>query len=197
MVCFAWFFNPTFTTQLLGVIWALGWSMIFLAGFIHLPKWLTLTLCLVMVFGHNLLDGVQVTSSTAASFGWSVLHQFNFFQFGPFNVLAAYPLIPWIGVMALGYCLGGIYNKDSDAQKKKTLLIIIGCSISPVIYCTPLCQCIWRPFQMDRATVRAVHFSFVFKSEQISAITFIPAGDHWSRSDLPGTERKFKQWNCT
>ena len=56
IVGFAWFFNPTFTTQLCGGIWALGWSMIFLAGFIHLPKWLTLTVCLAMVFGHNLLD---------------------------------------------------------------------------------------------------------------------------------------------
>jgi uncharacterized membrane protein len=126
VVCFGWFFNPAFTTQLLGVIWALGWSMIFLAGFIHLPKWLTLTLCLAMVLGHNLLDGVQVTSSTAASFGWSVLHQFNFFQFGPFNVLAAYPLIPWIGVMALGYCLGSVYKKDADAQKRKRFLLSLG-----------------------------------------------------------------------
>ena len=126
VVCFAWFFNPTFTTQLLGVIWALGWSMIFLAAFIYLPKWLTLTICLAMVFGHNLLDGIQVTSSTAASFGWSVLHQFNFFKIGSFNVLAAYPLIPWIGVMALGYCLGDVYKKEADAQKRKRFLLLLG-----------------------------------------------------------------------
>jgi uncharacterized membrane protein len=126
VVCFAWFFNPTFTTQLLGVIWALGFSMIFLAGFIHLPKWLTISIGLLLVFGHNLLDGVQVNSSTAASFGWSVLHQFNFFKLGDFNVLAAYPLIPWIGVMALGYCLGSIYRKENDAQKRKRFLLAIG-----------------------------------------------------------------------
>jgi uncharacterized membrane protein len=126
VVCFGWFFNPTFTTQLLGVIWALGWSMIFLAGFIHLPKWLTITICLALVFGHNLLDGIQVTSSTAASFGWSVLHQFQFFQVGSFHILAGYPLIPWIGVMALGYCLGGIYRKEKDAQKRKKFLLALG-----------------------------------------------------------------------
>lgn len=126
VVCFGWFFNPTFTTQLLGVIWALGWSMIFLAGFIHLPKWLTLTLCLAMVFGHNLLDGVQATSSTTASFGWSVLHQFQFFQIGAFHILAGYPLIPWIGVMALGYCLGSVYKKDADSGKRKRLLLSLG-----------------------------------------------------------------------
>jgi uncharacterized membrane protein len=126
VVCFAWFFNPTFTTQLVGVIWALGFSMIFLAGFIHLPKWLTLSVGLILVFGHNLMDGIQVNSSTSAAFGWSILHQFNFFNLGPFNVLVAYPLIPWIGVMALGYCLGSIYKKDRDAQKRKTFLLASG-----------------------------------------------------------------------
>jgi uncharacterized membrane protein len=126
VVNFAWFFNPTFTTQLLGVIWALGWSMIFLAAFIHLPKWLTISIGLALVFGHNLLDGVHVNSSLAASFGWSVLHEFNFFKIGPFNILAAYPLVPWIGVMALGYCLGDIYKKETDAQKRKSFLLWLG-----------------------------------------------------------------------
>ena len=133
VVCFAWFFNPHFTTQLLGVIWALGISMIFLAGFIQLPNWLTVTLGLLMVFGHNLLDGVHVSSSQAASFGWSVLHQFNFFQIGPFNVLAAYPLIPWIGVMALGYCLGTVYRKEAEDQKRKKLLLSLG-ALSVVLF---------------------------------------------------------------
>ena len=126
VVCFAWFFNPTFTTQLLGVIWALGFSMIFLAAFIHLPKALTITIGLLMVFGHNLLDGVQVNSSTGATFAWSVVHQFNLLELGAFNVLVAYPLIPWICVMALGYCLGDVYKKETDAQKRKRFLLMLG-----------------------------------------------------------------------
>ena len=126
VVCFAWFFNPTFTTQLLGVIWALGCSMIFLAIVIHLPKWLIISIGLLLVFGHNLLDGVHVNSSTTASFGWSVLHEFNFFKIGPLNVLAAYPLVPWIGVMALGYCLGSMFGKETDAQKRKRFLLFSG-----------------------------------------------------------------------
>jgi uncharacterized membrane protein len=126
VVCFAWFFNPTFTTELFGVIWALGWSMIFLAGFVHLPKWLTISIGLLLVFGHNLLDGAHVNSSLPASFVWSVLHERQFFPIGPFNIIAAYPLIPWIGVMALGYCLGSIYKKDADAKKRKRFLMYAG-----------------------------------------------------------------------
>lgn len=126
VVCFAWFFNPTFTMQLVGVIWAIGISMIFLAGFIYLPKWAIVGIALLLVFGHNLLDGVQAGSSTAASFGWSLLHQFNFFRLGPFNVLVAYPLIPWIGVMALGYCLGAMYRKEISMEKRKNFLLLLG-----------------------------------------------------------------------
>jgi uncharacterized membrane protein len=126
VVCFAWFFNPMFTTQLFAVIWALGWSMICLAGFIHLPKWLTISMGLLLVFGHNLLDVVHVSSPFAASFAWSVLHERSFFHIGAVNVIPAYPLIPWIGVMALGYCLGSIYKKDSDATKRKRFLMYAG-----------------------------------------------------------------------
>jgi uncharacterized membrane protein len=78
------------------------------------------------VFGHNLLDGAHVNSSLSASFGWSVLHERQFFPIGPFNIIAAYPLIPWIGVMALGYCLGSIYKKDADARKRKRFLMYAG-----------------------------------------------------------------------
>jgi uncharacterized membrane protein len=126
VVCFGWFFNPHFTTQLLGVIWALGFSMLFLALMIHFPKWLIATIGLALVFGHNLLDGVEVNSSQAASFGWAVLHQFSFFKFGSFTIAAAYPLIPWVGVMALGYCLGPVFRSHVQPQKRKTFLLTAG-----------------------------------------------------------------------
>jgi uncharacterized membrane protein len=38
----------------------------------------------------------------------------------------AYPLIPWIGVMALGYCLGKLYEKEVDPGKRKKWLIGMG-----------------------------------------------------------------------
>src|SRR3954468_11913253 len=102
--------------------------MIFLAALIHLPKWLIATIGLAMVFTHNLLDGIQVNGSQAASFGWAILHQFRFFQFGSNTVAVAYPLLPWIGVMALGYCLGPVFRNNVDPQKRKTFLLTAGIS---------------------------------------------------------------------
>jgi uncharacterized membrane protein len=128
IVCFAWFFNIHFTIELLGVIWALGISMICLAGLIHLPRFWIAGIGLLMVFGHNLLDSIHVPGNSAASFGWSILHEFNFFTFGHYNFFAAYPIIPWIGVMALGYCLGTIYTKEVNAERRKKILLVLGSS---------------------------------------------------------------------
>ena len=39
-----------------------------------------------------------------------------------------YPIMPWVGVMALGYCLGKLYTMDFDAAKRKKILVRLGLS---------------------------------------------------------------------
>jgi uncharacterized membrane protein len=128
IVSVGWFFNLSFHTELLGVIWALGISMICLAGLIYLPGLWIAVIGLLMVFGHNLLDDIHVQGNSISAVVWSLLHQQNFFTFGSFNLFVGYPLIPWIGVMALGYCLGSIYGGGVDAIKRKNLLMWLGLS---------------------------------------------------------------------
>jgi uncharacterized membrane protein len=41
------------------VLWALGWSMILMAAAVHLPVWVLSIVSLLMIGGHNLLDGVR------------------------------------------------------------------------------------------------------------------------------------------
>jgi len=79
-----------------------------------------------MVLLHNLLDGVHVQGNTGAAFAWSELHEFNVFNFHRIIILAAYPLIPWAGVMALGYCFGSIYLPAFDPARRKRLLVLMG-----------------------------------------------------------------------
>jgi uncharacterized membrane protein len=43
-------------------------------------------------------------------------------------VFAAYPLIPWIGVTALGYSLGQIYSWDAD--RRRAFLLRLGLALS-------------------------------------------------------------------
>jgi len=109
------------------VIWVLGVSMVVLAALIRLPTAAILAIGAVMVAGHNLLDPIQVQpippNQTIIGLGgvlWSVLHQPNAIQpFGanmPFGFVA-YPLVPWIGVMALGFVFGGGYTRCGDRPR--------------------------------------------------------------------------------
>jgi uncharacterized membrane protein len=126
LVNLGWFFNLHFTFFLLGVIWTLGICMIVLAALIHLPKWLLLTFGLSLVLFHNLLDGIHVEGNNLPALGWAMLHDQRVFTFGDFVILAAYPLIPWLGVMPLGYCLGSIYKPGFDARRRKRILVSLG-----------------------------------------------------------------------
>ena len=126
LVNFGWNFDISFTNIYFIVIWALGISMIVLAGLIHLPYKLILLIGILIVAGHNLFDTIHVQGNTLRAFGWSLLHDSNFFNWNGKNVLIGYPVIPWIGIMALGYCLGALYTPAFSAEKRKKILLIIG-----------------------------------------------------------------------
>ncbi len=126
VVNFAWFFNVRFSLILLAVIWILGVCMIFLAGFIFLPKKIILWIGLILVFGHNLLDRIHSPQHDALGFLWGLLHDQKIFIIGHETILEIYHVIPWIGVMALGYCLGSLYANGFDASKRKKILFLLG-----------------------------------------------------------------------
>lgn len=117
---FAWNFTFGFPLFLL-VIWALGWSMILMSALIFLPRWAIATIATLMIATHNLLDPIRPDAFGSLAPLWHFLHVPGF-VLG--KALIGYPLIPWCGVMALGYALGGIFDWTPDARKK--LLIRAG-----------------------------------------------------------------------
>lgn len=123
---FGWNFNIQFPVFFFITIWALGISMIVLAALIHFPKKIILAFCIILVAGHNLLDGVHITGNTLPAFGWSLLHEQQFFTWHGEMLLVGYPVIPWIGVMPLGYLMGAWYALDYNAEKRKKNLLIWG-----------------------------------------------------------------------
>jgi uncharacterized membrane protein len=126
IINFAWFFNIEFPLIAFTVIWALGIGMIVLAAAIHLPFPAILVIGLLMVFGHNTLDGIHAEGKDLASFGWSFLHEPGLYPFGHFNIFVGYPIIPWAGIMMLGYCLGSLYLPEADTQQRKKILLGAG-----------------------------------------------------------------------
>jgi uncharacterized membrane protein len=122
--CFGFQFNFDYHVTLLNVLWALGWAMIVLSLLVHLPLSLTTAFGLVMIAGHNLLDSIQ-----SSNVMWSILHSPNFILESPqHSIFVGYPLIPWIGVTAVGYSLGQIYAWTS--QRRRTFLLRSGLGIT-------------------------------------------------------------------
>jgi uncharacterized membrane protein len=122
IVNFAWYFDLQFRTFGLLVIWSLGVSMITLALLIHLPKNSILALSLILIFGHNLFDTVNITNLF-----WGILHRQTFYPLNDHtSLLVGYPLVPWIAIMSLGYYFGSFYDGSYTAQDRKKTFTIIG-----------------------------------------------------------------------
>ena len=133
----AWFgwnfgFNPDELS--LAVIWALGWSMVALAGLIYLPWRVLLAFGLAMIAFHNAFDGVQPEQFGALAWLWRVLHVRSPLlpSIGPSPVVA-YPLIPWIGVMAAGFCFGRVLDLKREERRRVLMWLGLGATLAFVV----------------------------------------------------------------
>jgi uncharacterized membrane protein len=124
IIKFGWLFQLTPYSYLLQVIWVLGVGMIFLAAFVHIPRNLMLIISLAFIFGHNAFDYLNALYPESTLL--KLLHMQGPIFLGDFVFFAAYPLIPWIFVMPLGYHLGGLYVKDYTAEERIKILRNVG-----------------------------------------------------------------------
>jgi uncharacterized membrane protein len=124
IIKFAWTFALDYSTILIQVIWALGIGMIFLALCIQLPKKWVIAMCILGIAAHNLLDGYMPASDFPAGV-WSILHVQNILNIGT-RLFVAYPLVPWIFVMPLGYYFGQLYLPGVQAGVRTRRLFQLG-----------------------------------------------------------------------
>ena len=121
--CSVYQFNVDYRVTMLVVLWALGWAMITLSALVRLPLFFISAFGALMIVGHNLLDSVNSASPL-----WSILHSPGFVLNTPEHVVfAAYPLIPWIGVTAVGYSLGQVYGWNTD--RRRSFLLRLGLAL--------------------------------------------------------------------
>jgi uncharacterized membrane protein len=129
VVRLGWTFSGTFDFFMAQVIFAIGASMIALAALVHLPRWAIAAVGIVMIAGHNLLDGLKAGQFGAAAPLWNILHEPALLQLAPgVKLFALYPLIPWIGVMAAGYALGPLFKLDR--MERTRWLFALGAAIT-------------------------------------------------------------------
>lgn len=126
-VCFAW--NAEFPpkTLWLQVIWCIGICMIVLAGLLHFKRSWLIVLGVAIVAGHNLLDDVVVGPESPFFVPWSILHQRVFIDITEFTrARTTYPVLPWIGVILLGWAIGPWFGKDMQPAARISRLLKVG-----------------------------------------------------------------------
>jgi uncharacterized membrane protein len=127
IVTLAWTFNPLFNLFILQVIWAIGWSMIILGLLAKTSRTTIIIIGCILFFGHNLLDYANLPKDGAASVIWNVLFRTNFifYHLNDTHLVAdIYAVLPWTGVMLLGYGFGVFFKSSvAPAQRKKAVLI--------------------------------------------------------------------------
>ncbi|WOE33122.1 MULTISPECIES: DUF1624 domain-containing protein [unclassified Acinetobacter] len=126
LVNFAW--TATFPPQTiyLQVIWAIGLSMVILALCIGFSKKWLLLFSLVIIFGHNLLDMLTFKGPLFFEHLWFILHEKAWIEFESLRIRTTYPVLPWIGVILLGYCLGQLFEPRFTPQQRDRYLCAIG-----------------------------------------------------------------------
>ncbi len=132
---FALQFNIDYRTTIVTVLWALGWSMIALAGLIWLPLRVIAVIGVIMIAGHNALDGFKPAIFGAFAPLWTTLHVPGpVIDNGRSWVFISYPLIPWIGVTAMGYVLGEAWHIDTARRQRLLSWLGTGLAIWFVIF---------------------------------------------------------------
>jgi uncharacterized membrane protein len=124
---FAFSFNFYYDVTFFQVIWVIGASMVSMALLIHLSDRILLVLGIILVFGHNFTDVIQLQPENPFFIVWAFLHQTGFITITEnAKLLVFYPLLPWLGIMLLGYSLGQIFRKDFEAARRRRILFILG-----------------------------------------------------------------------
>nr|MBA4769409.1 DUF1624 domain-containing protein [Sphingobium sp.] len=116
--------QPTFWLQ---VIWCIGLCMIALAGLMRLPHPVLIGLGLILVCFHNLLDQIRLTQGDPFFPLWALLHQRDTILL-PFGFVAktTYPILPWLGVISLGFGIGPWFRPEVDPASRQRRLLMLG-----------------------------------------------------------------------
>ena len=132
ILSFAFSLDPFYNFVILQVLWVIGLSMIVLGLLVKAPLKVIAVIGALILFSHDILDYLQLPKT---GFEANLLNLFltargSVIQLNQNHfIFDLYAIIPWTGVMLLGYVFGSIYTKAFDPQKRKKILLYTGLAV--------------------------------------------------------------------
>lgn len=120
---FGFSFSLQYDLLIFLVLWAIGGSMIILAGLLYLSPRIVLIIGLILIFGHNAFDSIQLAPGDAGHGVWVFLMQNGFV---PPATVVPYALIPWLGILLAGYGTGTLFTRDFEPMQRRKILFNTG-----------------------------------------------------------------------
>ena len=120
LIRLAWTFSAaSLNAPLAGVIWMLGWCMVLMAGLVRLPLPASAAIGAVAVFAQDIVGPLAGRLPLVGSFLYAG-GEVQLGSSGPtFTIL--YTIIPWTGVMALGYAFASVLVRP-EAERRRACL---------------------------------------------------------------------------
>jgi uncharacterized membrane protein len=108
---------------LLIVLWVIGACMIVLAAAVWLPRGVLAALAVATIALHNLLDPIAAAQLGRLAPLWTVLHQVGAIRLAGATFVVAYPLIPWVAVMALGFASAPLFEREPAMRQRRLITV--------------------------------------------------------------------------
>ncbi|MBC7851736.1 MAG: DUF1624 domain-containing protein [Chitinophagaceae bacterium] len=126
-------FNPAYNIIFLTVFWAIGWAMVILGLLIRTSLTTILVVGVIIVAGHNITDyfkppGSPIVASILGVFVTGIGTAFPIAK--DHLVIAGYAILPWTGIMLLGYWFGKYFRNDVDVLHRRNMLRTAGLAIT-------------------------------------------------------------------
>ncbi|MNK56823.1 hypothetical protein D3C87_758710 [compost metagenome] len=126
-VNFAWMGTFTPAILYLQVIWVIGLAMMALAVLHKLPLKVLVVLGVAIIAGQHLFTWLHAEEGSLGYYLLTVLLQRGYLVAdGAMKIKVSYPLLPWIGVIVLGYAAGPLYARGLSAERRRRLLLALG-----------------------------------------------------------------------
>ena len=121
VIAVGWYFTFRVVPVTAGVIWALGWSMVLMAALVWLPLRAIALVGFALIALHNTTDTIPAETFGALAWLWRVLHVSDLYA--ETAVRIDYTIVPWVGVMAVGYAMGPLMQ-EPPARRRRSLFIV-------------------------------------------------------------------------